>query len=116
VLFAANEALGPTDERLGSLLYSAKERSAIVRARKGSTWEETLTVKGIVKREHGKSTIWINNHPVLEGQPVPFVARTTISALSVTLDGQQVRVGETLDTTSHLRTDMVKPGAVSKKR
>jgi hypothetical protein len=32
------------------------------------------------------------------------------------LDGQQVRVGETLDTTSHLRTDMVKPGAVSKKR
>jgi hypothetical protein len=118
-LVAANETASQADERLGSLLYSTQERMAIVKARKANSVEEisrVFTVTGIVKRGKGKSTVWINSKPVPEGQSVPFIGRTTISASSVTLDGQQLRVGETLDTTTHLRTDMVTPGAVTQRK
>jgi hypothetical protein len=115
---AAVEASSPSGEGLGTLFYSGAERRAMVRARNGGGTEEVssvLTVTGIVKRDNGKSTVWINDQPVPEGQSVPLIARTTITAGIVTLDGQQVRVGETLDINTHSRTDLVEPGSISKK-
>jgi hypothetical protein len=115
---AAIEVSSPTGESLGTLFYSRAERRVMVLVRNGGGTEvisSVLTVTGIVKRDGGKSTVWINDMPVPEGQSVPLVAQTTITASGVTLDGQHLRVGETLDTSTHWRTDLVTPGSVSQK-
>jgi hypothetical protein len=115
VVASANDGPGRQQDRLGTLFYSAAERSAISRERQGNTTAEVsnvLNVTGIVKREHGNSTVWINHQPVAEGQSLPPTSRTTISATGVTLDGQRLRVGEGLDLTTHERTDIVRPGTV----
>lgn len=115
----ATEALSPAPaDRLGTLFYSPAERSAISLGRQGeaaTTVEASsvVNVSGIVKRERGNSTVWINGRAVPEGQSVTPVARTTISITGVTLDGQHVRVGETVDINTHERTDIVAPGAVT---
>ncbi len=115
----ATEAPSPAQgERLGTLFYSAAERSAIVLARQNETAavvkpSSVVNVSGIVKRQHGNSTVWINGQAVPEGQTVAPAARTTISITGATLDGQHVRVGETVDIDTHERADIVAPGAVT---
>ncbi len=108
-----------TGERLGTLLYSAAERSAITRTRLGQAdatpVDNLMTVNGVVKRHGGNSTVWINGRAVGEGQSTPPTIRTTISTTGVTLDGQHVRVGETVDINTGERTDIVAPGAVTLK-
>ncbi len=101
---------------LDVLFYSPSERRAMVRERSGSPEQEDSSlarVSGIVKRERGNSTAWINQQPVAEGHSLAPTTRTTISNTHVTLDGQRVRVGETLDLRTRERTDMVAPGAVT---
>lgn len=118
VLASANDGTSQPGERLGTLFYSAAERTAITRGRSSNASDEAstiLSVSGIVKRERGKSTAWINHQPVAEGQSLPPTVRTTISATGVTLDGQRVRVGETVDINTRERTDIVTPGAVTVK-
>ena len=116
----ANEALSQPGERLGTLFYSSDERSAITRGRQGeaATAVEASTLfnlSGIVKRERGNSTVWINGRAVTEGQSLAPTTRTTISITGVTLNGQQVRVGETVDINTHEKSDIVAPGAVTTK-
>lgn len=116
------EALNPAQgERLGTLFYSAAERSAIALERQGEAAaaveaSSVVNVSGIVKRERGNSTVWLNGRAVAEGQNMAPTARTTISIDGVTLDGQRVRVGEAVDINTHERTDIVAPGAVTIKK
>lgn len=103
-------------EGLGTLFYSPTERSAISSAREGKTGNDTasgLTVSGIIKRESGKSTAWINNKAIPEGQPIPPASAPKITAQGVTIDGKPVRVGETVNLVTGERTDILPPGTVS---
>jgi hypothetical protein len=114
----AGEQFSSTGSPLGTLFYSAAERNAIAKARFGQADEENsistlVRVSGIVKRVGGKSTVWINGQAVPEGQSQAPTVKTTISGSSVTVDGQRVRVGETLDINTRQRADIVSPGAVT---
>ncbi|MCF8177848.1 MAG: hypothetical protein K9J74_05030 [Sulfuritalea sp.] len=119
-------------ERIGTLFYSPQERVAIVHTRsieapdaaKGEFGEgkkggagsgKSVAVSGLVKRNRGKGTAWINGKTVAEGQAVPAAGIPVISPKSVIFDGQSVRVRETLDLESGARTDALPPGAVSVK-
>ena len=108
--------------QMGTLLYSAAERTAIVNARAAEVPTEmpapgktntVFTLEGVVKRERGNSTAWLNGQTVTEGQSLPPANRITISAGGVALDGHKLQVGQTVDTKTGTRTDVVQPGAVA---
>lgn len=73
----------------------------------------SVSVSGLVKRGGQKSTAWINGQTVAEGQAVPAAGVPVIAAKTVTIDGQPLRVRETLDLESRARSDALPPGAVS---
>ena len=106
------------EERLGTLFFSPAERAALIAARRGEqqgvvNYGTTVSVSGLVKRGGRKSTAWINSQTVAEGQAVPAAGIPAISAKSVTIDGREVRVRETLDLDSGARSDALPQGAVS---
>jgi hypothetical protein len=103
---------------LGPLLYSRQDRAAIVQARAARGMPEGRTrmqLSGLVRREAGKGTVWINRHALAEGEAMPPAKHTRITPAGVTIDGQRMRVGETLDLHSHERSDLVAPGALAVK-
>jgi hypothetical protein len=110
-----------SQERLGTLFFSPAERAAIVVARRGEqpgaiSSGAAFSVTGLVKRGGQKSTAWINGQTVAEGQGIPAAGVPVISNNGVTIDGQPVRVRETLDLESGARTDALPQGAVSVRR
>ena len=115
----AAEAVSQPGERLGTLFYSAAERTAIIRGRHDDDLGEQsfggsqMTVTGVVKRQGGHSTAWINGQPIHEGHSAPNATRLTMTHQGVTLDGNPVRVGETLDLSTRERSDVVAPGSVT---
>lgn len=119
----AAEVLPRSETRLGTLFYSAAERSSINQARlaavsgaAGVSAANVVSINGIVKRQGGKSTAWVNGQAVNENQPLPAAIGTAaISAAGIVLNGKSVRVGETLDLTTQERHDIVLPGAVKPK-
>jgi hypothetical protein len=117
-LFAAESGAQLAPENLGTLFYTPAERTGIVAARVdqqagGFNFDTSLSVTGLVKRGRAKGTAWINGQIVAEGQSVHSGAIPQIGDRSVAIDGQAVRVGETLDVESAARTDFIPPGAVS---
>jgi hypothetical protein len=114
----ASEQASQQQIAIGTLFYSPMERVAINRERVEGSSTATSTqvsVSGVVKRDHGNSTVWINGKAVREGQALPQTRQTRISANGVLLDGQRIQVGETVDLNTHQRSDVVPPGAVSNK-
>ena len=114
----ANETTRQTGDRLGTLFYSAAERSAITRARQGDADTEAQTstlihLNGFVHRERGKGTVWLNGLAVPEGQSLTPDAASQLSTHGVTVNGQRVRVGETLDITTREISDVLAPDAVT---
>ena len=114
----AAEAVSQPVERLGTLFYSAAERTAIIRGRHDDdpgeqSFGSQMTVTGVVKRQGGHSTAWINGQAVNEGQSAPPATRLTMTHHGVMLDGNPVRVGETLDLSTRERSDVVAPGSVT---
>ena len=94
---------------LGTLFYSGAERSAIVSQRLGAASappSRNVTVSGIVRRQNGPSTVWLNDE-ALSLKPY--------SSNEVLWEGQRVRVGQTLDTGTRRLTDVVPLGAVTRK-
>lgn len=107
--------------RLDTLFYSPAERAAITRARQGQAESAApisslVTVNGVVKRQDGNSTAWVNGQAVQDGRPAPPANRVTTTGRGANLDGRPVRVGETLDLSTLERTDIVAPGAVTIRR
>jgi len=121
LLLPATASAQPGEERLGTLFFSPAERAAIVAARRSApsgvvNYGTSVSVSGLVKRGRQKSTAWINGQTVAEGQAVPAAGIPVISARGVTIDGQNVRVRETLDLESGARNDALPKGAVSIRR
>ena len=104
-----------SEPALGTLFYSPAERAAVLRERRGTVADApatSLNLSGVVKRARGKSTAWINRQPLPEGQLAPGSRSTRNCATGVSVDGSRLRVGETLDTETRVRTDIVAPGAL----
>lgn len=111
--------LGQSSERLGALFYTPTERDALVRARQGQADTplhiSRVTVNGLVKRDRGHSTAWVNGQAVEDGQTLPLAGRVGVGRASVSVDGKPLRVGESLDLMTRERGDVVAPGAVTVK-
>lgn len=107
---------------LGTLLYSPAERAGINRARLGLAAEagsaaavlRQVTVNGVVNRQGNKDTVWLNGQALPDGATLPPVKTLSATRSGAKLDGQRVRVGETLDLDTKARTDLVLPGAVTR--
>ena len=97
---------------LGTLFYTPTQRLEIVRTRQHSEGMESSTstqLQGVVLRSNGKSTVWVNGKALAEGAPQTPKTR----GVDAVVDGKRLRVGESLDTLSGARTDIVAPGAVT---
>jgi hypothetical protein len=118
---AALAAIGNTPaaaapETLGTLLFTPAQREQIIRARQPQTQtgeqEATTSVshlQGVVRRDGGNSTVWINGKALPQGQ-----AQTpTLQGVDALVAGRRLRVGEAIDTLSGVRSDVVVPGTVT---
>jgi hypothetical protein len=117
-LWACADAAKAADT-LDTLLYSPAQRQAIVAARKRLAGESALlpTLKpstarldGVVARESARGTTWVNGEPQAQGAP----QAPQIRGLDAVVEGRRLRVGESLDTVTGTKTDLVAPGAVRK--
>jgi hypothetical protein len=102
---------------LGTLFYSPEERAAIIAARLaqagGVVASGTMvSVGGIVRRAAGKGTAWINGQVVAEGQAIASAGVPVIEPRRIVVDGHPVKVRETVDIESGLRSDALPLGAV----
>lgn len=99
---------------LGTLFYTPAERQAITRAHQPQQGEvgvvtTTIHLSGVVARAAGKGTAWLNGQSVAEGKP----SNTRIRGTDVLIDGKRLRVGESVDTSTGARSDVVPHGAVT---
>jgi len=106
-------------EPLGTLLYSPAQRQAIAANRKNPAGEpaSALAIKstssrldGIVARTDTKGTAWVNGEPFAQGS----AKAPAIRGVQAIVEGQRLRVGESIDTLTGVKTDIVAPGAVRK--
>ena len=105
-----------------TLFYTPLERQKVVRARlaqvdpglESDAQAESSFAKlsGVVRRAGGKGTVWINGMPVPEGN----LKNGKIRGMDAIVDGQRLRVGESIDKSSGERSDVVEPGAVTVQR
>lgn len=97
---------------LDTLFYTSVQRQEISRARQPNPEAEsssTVRLSGVVRRNNRKGTVWVNNKALPEGGgDAPH-----IQGLGVVVDGKHLRVGESLDTLTGTRSDLVAPGSVS---
>ena len=116
---AASSLTPPPD--LGTLFYSGAERASLTRSRAGEEVAQPvarvmqMTLNGIVRRDGGNGTLWINTHPVLENQVSFPGVRVAFSSQGLAVNGQLMRVGETMDLKSQQRRDIVSPGSIKVK-
>ncbi|MGQ0711811.1 MAG: hypothetical protein ACT4NV_18920 [Rhodoferax sp.] len=110
-------------EPLGTLLYSPQERARIAAARASGgqpgeaapgtpTPTSLLRYHGVVQRQGGKSTVWINGKALPEGDTEAPALQDTQAVVA----GQPMRVGQSVDTATGQRQDLVEPGAVVVRR
>lgn len=107
-------AAGTAPPRLGTLLFSPAERMAITASRGGAgdaaaTVDRSVTLEGVVRRNKGRSTAWINGAAVVEGSKVPEIGAPRIAPKQIVIDGRSVRIGETLNLDHGTRSDFL-PG------
>lgn len=108
------------DQALGTLFFSPAERLAIERNRSGEAAAADVPparvqVDGLVRRAHGKSTVWLNNRALPEGQAGMLQQAPSITASGVSIKGASLRVGEALDLSTGQRADLVPQGTVTRK-
>ncbi len=116
-IFAASAQAQSAAQGLGTLFFTPTERTDIVATRLSQqgivTFDNSLSVTGLVKRGGVKSTVWVNGQALNEGQAVHSGLVPRIGPRSVAIDGQALRVGESLDVGSAGRADFIPPGTVS---
>lgn len=102
----------PSRAVLDTLFYTPAQRQEIKRARQPNTEAQpstTVRLSGVVRRNDRRGTVWVNNKALPEGD-----ANTPrILGVDAVVEGQRLRVGESLDTLSGTRVDLVAPGAVT---
>jgi hypothetical protein len=108
------------DSGFGTLLYSPQERASISAARRvvrgaAASSGTTITVGGLVRRDKGKGSAWINGQMVPEGQAVQSAGIPAIDRRDITIEGHRVRVRETVDIESGARVDALPAGSVNVK-
>lgn len=108
-------------DRLGTLFYSPAERAVIAATRKGDDLAREanaarVSVSGVVRRAGGKGTAWINGRPIAEGETLTATGIPTIQPGRVLINGEPVRVRETLELETGIRGDALPPGAVTVRR
>jgi len=104
----------------GTLFYSPQERAAISAARRvvpGAAVSSgtTISVGGLVRRDKGKGSAWINGQLVPEGQAVQSAGIPAIDKRDITIEGHRVRVRETVDIEGGARVDALPAGSVNVK-
>lgn len=72
-----------------------------------------LGVTGLVKRQGGRSTMWLNGQPVPEGAATAQGHTPRSTANGIVLNGTGLRVGESLDLSTGQRSDVLAPGSVT---
>lgn len=97
---------------LNTLFYTPAQRQQISHARQPDTGAEapsTMRLSGVVRRSGRKGTVWINSKALPEGD----TNTPHLTGMDAVVDGQRLRVGESLDTVSGVRSDLVAPGSVT---
>ncbi len=115
-------AMASPQPGLDTLFYTQIERQKIDRIRlshvePGSESESEAQasfakLSGVVRRAAGKGTVWVNGTPSPEGA----ANASKIRGMGAIVEGQQLRVGESIDKSSGARSDVVQPGAVTVQR
>lgn len=72
-----------------------------------------LGVTGLVRRQGGHSTMWLNGQPVPEGNTTAQGHTPRSTANGIVLNGTGLRVGESLDLSTGQRSDVLAPGSVT---
>ncbi|MBK8759490.1 MAG: hypothetical protein IPM03_03410 [Sulfuritalea sp.] len=108
------------DNGFGTLFYSPQERASISAARRvvpggSASSGTTISVGGLVRRDKGKGSAWINGQLVPEGQAVQSAGIPAIDKRDITIEGHRVRVRETVDIESGARVDALPAGSVNVK-
>lgn len=110
---------------LGSLIYTPEERRTIERKRHTEASDsednenqdshlppETIVLDGFVKRDTGKGTIWIDQQPQAEGEPLLAGQATTLTPRGLRFKGHTLHVGQTLNLGTGERTDPLPPDSL----
>ncbi|MBC7916794.1 MAG: hypothetical protein H7Y28_03195 [Rhodoferax sp.] len=103
----------PTSETgLGTLLYSPAQRDAMVRERSGQVGmlQEIAQrrLDGVVRREGGKGTVWVNGDALRQGDPTT----PKIVGVDAVVKERRLRVGQSVDAITGEASDLVPPGSV----
>lgn len=109
----------------GRLFYSPERRIALNRLRERNTLEARLrlepetivTVNGLVQRSSGHRTVWVNGLGVNEGQELADLQIRQVNGATVRLlpgnaAATDLRVGQTLQRNSGLKSDILGDGQI----
>jgi hypothetical protein len=132
LLLALLPAGGAAAQELKRLFFTPEQRAALDERRKARLPDKpsapaaespTTRVDGYVKRSSGRSTVWLNGEPLVEGvQPEGLRLRRggDPSRVTVIVDEDRVRadvrVGQTLDRSSGAIKDVIGDGQVRVER
>lgn len=105
-----------TVESLNTLLFSPQEREAMEQARLQSptatsgtvgavSKPNTIRLDGVVARERGKGTAWVNGEPVPQGTSTS----TIIVGTEAVVGGHRLKVGESFDKGTGAKSGIVAP-------
>ncbi len=88
---------------IGTVFYSPTERGALVAARSGISQSAIYTVNGIIQRGAGKSVVWVNGRTANQIPQDEIIPSLVICRDHVTIEGNPIKVGESLDILSGQR-------------
>lgn len=117
LVFLSTLATASPQPGMETLFYTPLERQNINRVRLSQVVPGTESdadasfakLSGVVRRAAGKGTVWINGTPVPEGASKAAKLR----GVDAIVDGQQLHVGQSIDKSTGVRSDVVQPGAVT---
>jgi hypothetical protein len=103
---------------LNTLLYTPAQRLAMGQARQGphgtagtaaiASRPSTSRLDGVVARARGRGTAWVNGEAVAQGAG----PSTVILGTEAIVEGHRLRVGQSFDKSTGVKSDVVAPGAV----
>lgn len=118
-LFCLTSVAAPVLDTMDSFFYTPAQRQTIRLARQsevGAASPQTAApsvshLQGVVRRDLDLGTAWVNGQALPEGAP----QSPRLSGAGAIVRGQRLQVGESVDSVTGQRTDVVAPGAVKAK-